>query len=184
MATLSIRVVCIMPFGGADAECSRLFLKCRYRDEVLLLQPSPTTRENALEQLVLEIDREADKIVEDLRIPPCPGVLAKLLKEVRQEEPGYKGFEADQCRYGAGSGRAENRQRTVRRVAHPGHVGEPGTATGPVCCCDRPFPSATIHGDILASSGIAEVAAQLAPRPITHRDEIYTFALFRDCGIP
>jgi len=79
-----------MPFGGADAECSRLFLKCRYRDEVLLLQPSPTTRENALEQLVLEIDREADKIVGDLRIPPCPGVLAKLLKEVRQEEPDYK----------------------------------------------------------------------------------------------
>ncbi len=35
------------------------------------------------------------------------------------------------------------------------------------------------------SSGIAETTAQLArPLGITNRDEAYTFALFRDCGVP
>lgn len=42
-----------------------------------------------MEQSVLEIDSEADKIVREIGIPPCPAILTKLLREMREDEPDY-----------------------------------------------------------------------------------------------
>ena len=35
------------------------------------------------------VDKDADKIVREIGIPPCPAILTKLLKEMREDEPDY-----------------------------------------------------------------------------------------------
>ena len=151
-----------------------------------------------MEQIVREIDREANKIVRDPGIPSCPAVLAKLLKEVRQQEPDYKkvsklisidvGLAGAMLKtVNAPFFGLRTKATSVDDALHlMGLRNTVEIVTG--LLLRQAFPV----GDNFAmetfwetSSGIAEVAAQLAPRlGITNRDEIYTFALFRDCGIP
>lgn len=42
-----------------------------------------------MEQTIDEIDREADKIVREIGMPPRHAILTKLLKEMRADEPDY-----------------------------------------------------------------------------------------------
>ena len=42
-----------------------------------------------MEQELTIPDLEAAQIVRDLNIPPCPEVLTKLLREMRNDEPDY-----------------------------------------------------------------------------------------------
>ena len=42
-----------------------------------------------MEQTVREIEQEADRIVREIGIPPCPAILTKLLREMREDEPDY-----------------------------------------------------------------------------------------------
>ena len=36
------------------------------------------------------LDREAEQIVKEIGIPPCPGILTSLLREMREDEPDFK----------------------------------------------------------------------------------------------
>ena len=42
-----------------------------------------------MEQPIQGIDKEAGQIVRDIGIPPCPAILTNLLKQMREDEPGY-----------------------------------------------------------------------------------------------
>ncbi|MBI3526662.1 MAG: HDOD domain-containing protein [Betaproteobacteria bacterium] len=151
-----------------------------------------------MEQTVREIDREADKIVREIGIPPCPAILTKLLKEMREDEPDYNkasklistdvGLSAAMLKtvnspfFGLRT-KATSVNQALQLMGLRNTV---EIVTG--LLLRQVFPvgdNAAMDGFWQASSGIAEVTAQLArPLGITNRDEAYTFALFRDCGIP
>jgi len=69
-----------MPLGGAGAECSTFVSEISIPRLRSCFAAIAHYKGNALEQIVREIDREANKIVRDPGIPSCPAVLAKLLK--------------------------------------------------------------------------------------------------------
>ena len=151
-----------------------------------------------MEQTIREIDREADKIVREIGIPPCPAILTKLLKEMREDEPDYnkasKLISTDVGLSGAMLKTVNSPFFGLRTKATSVNqalqlLGLRNTVeivTG--LLLRQAFPvgdNSAMDGFWQASSGIAEVSAQLArPLGITNRDEAYTFALFRDCGIP
>lgn len=151
-----------------------------------------------MEQTIREIDREADKIVRELGIPPCPAILTKLLKEVREDEPDYnkasKLISTDVGLSGAMLKTVNSpffglhtKATSVNQALQlMGLRNTVEIVTG--LLLRQSFPvgdNAAMEGFWQASSGIAEVTAQLAqPLGIKNRDEAYTFALFRDCGIP
>lgn len=151
-----------------------------------------------MEQTVDEIDREADKIVREIGIPPCPAILTKLLKETREDEPDYNktsklistdvGLSAAMLKtvnspfFGLRT-KATSINQALQLLGLRNTV---EIVTGVLL--RQAFPvgdNAAMETFWQTSSGIAEVAAQLAlPLGVTNRDEAHTFALFRDCGIP
>ena len=151
-----------------------------------------------MEQTIQDIDKEADKIVRDIGIPPCPTVHMKLLREVREDEPDYNKasrlISADVSLSAAMLKTVNSPFFGLRTKATSVHqalqlMGLRNTVeiiTG--LLLRQAFPvgdSAAMETFWQASSGIAEVTAQLAkPLGIKNRDEAYTFALFRDCGTP
>ena len=42
-----------------------------------------------MEQSLEVLDREAEQIVADIGIPPCPAILTKLMQEMRHDEPNF-----------------------------------------------------------------------------------------------
>lgn len=151
-----------------------------------------------MEPNLQEIDKEADKIVRDIGIPPCPAVLTKLLKEMREDDPDYnkasKLISAD-VSLSASMLKTVNspffglrsKATSVNQALHLlGLRNTVDIVTG--LLLRQAFPvgdNAAMESFWQASAGIAEVTAQLArPLGIKNRDEAYTFALFRDCGIP
>jgi len=151
-----------------------------------------------LEQTVNEIDREADKIVREIGIPPCPAILTKLLREMRQDEPDYnKASKLISTDVGLSAamlktvnspffGLRTKATSVNQALLLMGLRNTVEIVTG--LLLRQAFPvgdNSAMDSFWQASSGIAEVTAQLArPLGITNRDEAYTFALFRDCGIP
>lgn len=151
-----------------------------------------------MEQAIREIDREADKIVRELGIPPCPAVLTKLLREVREDEPDYNkasnlistdvGLSAAMLKtvnspfFGLRT-KATSVNQALQLMGLRNTV---EIVTG--LLLRQAFPvgdNSAMDSFWQTSSGIAEAASQLAlPLGIKNRDEAYTFALFRDCGIP
>ncbi|HVY04500.1 MAG TPA: HDOD domain-containing protein [Burkholderiales bacterium] len=144
-----------------------------------------------------QLDQEADRIVRDIGIPPCPAILTKLLTEMRSDEPDYN--KASKLIGGDVSLAAamlktvnspffglRTKATTVQQSLHLlGLRNTVEIVTG--LLLRQAFPigdSAAMEYFWEASSGIAEVTAQLArPLGFSNRDEAYTFALFRDCGI-
>ena len=151
-----------------------------------------------MDQTIRDIDKEADKIVRDIGIPPCPAILTKLLKEMRQDEPDYnkasKLISADVSLSAAMLKTVNSPFFGLRTKATSVNqalqlMGLRNTVeivTG--LLLRQVFPignNAAMETFWQTSSGIAEVAAQLVrPLGIRNRDEAYTFALFRDCGVP
>jgi HD-like signal output (HDOD) protein len=151
-----------------------------------------------LEQTVLEIDREADRIVREIGIPPCPAILTKLLKEMREDDPDYNKAAmliSTDVSLSAAMLKTVNspffglrtKATSVNQALQlMGLRNTVEIVTG--LLLRQAFPvgdNAAMESFWQASSGIAEVTAQLAqPLGITNPDEAYTFALFRDCGIP
>ncbi len=151
-----------------------------------------------MEQTIHALDKEADKIVRDIGIPPCPAILTKLLKEVREENPDYgkssKLVSGDVSLaaamlktvnspfFGLRS-KATSVQQALQLLGLRNTV---EIVTGLLLRQAFPVGDNTAMEFFWQSSAdIAEVAAQLArPLGFKNRDEIYTFALFRDCGIP
>jgi HD-like signal output (HDOD) protein len=151
-----------------------------------------------MEQTLEVLDREAAQIVADIGIPPCPAILTKLMFEMRNDEPDFAklgkliggdvGLAAAMLKtvnspfYGLRTKAASVQQAIallgLRNVAQ--------LVTG--LLLRDAFPGGA--GDLMeeyweTSSAIAQTSAALARElKCANRDEAYTFALFRDCGMP
>lgn len=143
------------------------------------------------------IDQEAERIVKDIGIPPCPTILTKLLKEMREDEPDF-------ARLGKLIGGDVSLAAAMLKTVNSPFFGLPKKATSiqqalallglrnvaqlvTGLLLRQAFPVAesdTMERFWETSSGTALVTAHLA-RALKYRDrdEAYTFALFRDCGV-
>ncbi len=151
-----------------------------------------------MEQELAIHDDEAEQIVRDLNIPPCPEVLTKLLGEMRNDEPDYMvmsnlisadvSLAAEMLKtvnspfFGLRSKATSVKQAlTLLGLSNVKEV-----VTGSLLKnCLSAGESATMEHFWETSSGIAQTASLLA-KPLSglDREDAYTFALFRDCGIP
>lgn len=149
------------------------------------------------EELLIQ-DDEVERIVRDLGIPPCPEILTRLLREMREDE-------ADFIKIGnLISGDVSLAAATLKTVNSPffglrsklsslhqalnvlGLRNVKQIVTGLLLRNALPTgDSATLKQFWDTSSGIAQTNAMLA-KPLGSLDpeEAYVFALFRDCGIP
>ena len=151
-----------------------------------------------MEQNAVRLDQEADRIVREIGIPPCPAILTKLLKEVREENPDYN--KASKL-VGSDVSLAAAMLKTVnspffglrskatsinQAMQLLGLRNTVEIITG--LLLRQAFPvgdNEAMETFWQSSSGIAEVSAQLArPLGFKNQDGAYTFALFRDCGLP
>ena len=150
-----------------------------------------------MEQDLEVLDREAEQIVKDIGIPPCPAILTKLMKEMRGDDPDFvklgKLISGD-VSLGAAMLKTVNspfyglhaKATSVQQaMALVGLRNVAELVTG--LLLRQAFPGGT--SDKMdefweISSGIAEINALLA-RQFKHidRDGAHTYALFRDCGM-
>jgi HD-like signal output (HDOD) protein len=151
-----------------------------------------------LEPAIKDLDKEADRIVREIGIPPCPAILTKLLKEMREDEPDYNkaskliatdvGLSAAMLKTVNSSffGLKTKATSVNQALQLMGLRNTVEVVTG--LLLRQAFPAGdntALESFWQTSSGIAEMTARLArPLGIANRDEAYTFALFRDCGVP
>jgi len=140
------------------------------------------------------IDADAERIVKEIGIPPCPAILTRLIKEMREDEPDFARIAK---LIGADVGLAASILSTVnspffglrskatsvqQAIALMGLKNVTQLVTG--LLLRQAF--ATDASDAMerfweVSSGVSLVARSVKG---VDRDEAYTFALFRDCGVP
>lgn len=151
----------------------------------------------ATKELDSATDDEARQVLSDICIPPCPAILTKVMQEMRGDDPDFRkigsliGGDASLSAamlktvnspfYGLRSKATSVRQAVsllgLRNVVH--------VVTG--LLLRNAFPAC--DGELLedyweSSSTIARINAVLARKfKGLDRDEAYTFALFRDCGM-
>ena len=150
-----------------------------------------------MEQESAILDDNTEQILEGICIPPCPAILTKLMQEMRSDDPDFpkisKLISTDASMaaamlktvnspfYGLRSPATSVQQATallgLRSVAQlvTGLLLRNAFSSGSSELMDEYWES---------SSTIAQISAVLA-RQIkgVDRDEAYTFALFRDCGM-
>lgn len=154
--------------------------------------PSP-----AMSATVPPESADADRIAGDLKIPPCPGVLAEFSAEARKDEPDTRRLVQ---LIGSDAGLAGAVLQTVNSPFYGlaqkatdlrqalSILGLRGT-TGLISALllKNAFPAAT--GSLMQrywddSTRIAEVAVAVAMRSRrVGREEAHTYALFRNCGL-
>lgn len=145
-----------------------------------------------------ELDREARKIVGEIGIPPCPAILTRLLREMREDEPDFQGIGT---MLSSDIGLAASMLKTVNSPFYG--LGRKATSiqqalmllglqnvarlvTG--LLLRQVF--AVSNSDVMEGfwTNAANIAAGTAHLAHTlrcaERDEAYTFGLFRDCGMP
>lgn len=143
------------------------------------------------------LDREAEEIIHDIGIPPCPAILTTLMREMRADEPDFAklgkliGSDVSLAAamlktvnspfYGLRN-KASSVQQAIALLGLR-NVAQMVTAL----LLRQAFTGGA--SDVLeeyweVSSAVAAMSALLA-REVrgTGRDEAYTFALFRDCGM-
>jgi HD-like signal output (HDOD) protein len=143
------------------------------------------------------LNREAEQIVKDIGIPPCPMILTKLMQEMRSDDPDFAklgkliggdvSLAASMLKtvnspfYGL-SRKATSVQQAIALLGLR-HVAE--LVSG--LLLRQAFPGGT--SELMdefweASTGIAQISALLV-RHFKHvdRDGLQTFGLFRDCGM-
>lgn len=150
-----------------------------------------------MEPSLQNLDYEAERIVRELGIPPCPAILTRLLPEMRQDDPDFKKIAT---LISSDVGLAAAMLKTVnspffglrtkatsvqQALSLLGLLNVIQIVTGSLLRMAFPEGSEDLDNYWEKSSGIAQVAARLAgPLAGMDRDDVYTFALFRDCGIP
>ncbi len=150
-----------------------------------------------MEQDLEALDREAEQIVKDIGIPPCPAILTKLMREMRGDDPDFAKLgkliggdvslaaamlkTVNSPFYGLRA-KATSVQQSIAMLGLR-NVAE--LLTG--LLLRQAFPGGT--SDLMddfweISSGIAEVNAVLARQfKNVDRESAHTFTLFRDCGM-
>lgn len=150
-----------------------------------------------MEQNAAVVERETQMDLGDICIPPCPAILAKLMQEMRADEPDFPkiskliGTDASLAAamlktvnspfYGLRS-KATSVQQAVALLGLRNVV---QLVTGLLLRNTFAGGSSELMDEYWeSSSSIAQVNALLARRiKGFNRDEAYTFALFRDCGM-
>jgi HD-like signal output (HDOD) protein len=151
-----------------------------------------------MQQNLAVLDDQAEQIVGDLGIPTCPAILTKLVREMREDEPDF-------LKIGRlVSGDVSLAAAMLKTVNSP-FYGLPTKAKSvpqALALLGLRNVAQLVTGLLLrqafagsdsqameefweSSAGISQIAAWLAPKVKgINRDDAYTFALFRDCGIP
>lgn len=142
-------------------------------------------------------DATLDRLARDLKVPPCPAVLARFLAEARKDDPDPRvlaGLISQDAGLAAAALRAVNSPAyglarkaddVPQALAILGLRAAVNLITG--LMLRQAFPAAS--GALMQqyweqSASIAEAAAFVAGRTrACGRDEAHTFALFRNCGI-
>lgn len=143
------------------------------------------------------LDREAEDIIQDMGIPPCPAILTTLMREMRSDEPDFaklgKLLASDVSLAAA----------MLKTVNSPfyGLRTKAGSVQQALALLGLRNVAQLVTGLLLrqaftggasdaleefweVSSAVAGLSALLARRVKgAGRDEAYTFALFRDCGM-
>lgn len=142
-----------------------------------------------------ELPAQAERIIADAGIPPCPAVLAKLVREARSDEPDLVRMAglvssdpalaasilktANSALYASGAPLSSVRQALMR-------VGMQNAAeviTG--LLLRQAFPVGGAHMERFweSSSRVAALSARIAGAVKgVERETAFTFGLFRDCG--
>ena len=141
--------------------------------------------------------RGIDQLARDLKVPPCPAVLARFLSEARKDDPDPRvlaGLISQDAGLAAAALRAVNSPAyglarkaddVPQALAILGLRAAVNLITG--LMLRQAFPAAS--GALMQqywdqSASIAEAAAFVAGRTRgSGRDEAHTFALFRNCGM-
>ncbi len=143
------------------------------------------------------LDREAEQIVIDIGIPACPAILTKLMQEMRNDEPDFQKLGkliGGDVSLGAAMLKTVNspfyglRTKATSVQQAMALLGLRNVAQLVTSLLLRDaFPGGS--SDLMdeyweSSSAIAQTSAALARElKCANRDEAYTFALFRDCGM-
>ena len=143
------------------------------------------------------LDREAEEIINDIGIPPCPGILTTLMREMRGDDPDFNKLGkliGSDVSLAAAMLKTVNspfyglRTKAVsvqQAIALLGLRNVAQIVTG--LLLRQAFTggaSAELEEYWEVSSAVAGMSAHLARKVKgTGRDEAYTFALFRDCGM-
>lgn len=143
------------------------------------------------------LDEEAEQIIRELGIPACPAVLTRLLKEMRDDDPDFNeigrlissdvGLSAAMLKTVNSSffGLRTKASSVQQALSLLGLRNVVQIVTGALLKMAFPESGGDLEHYWERSAGIAQVASRLA-RPLAglDRDDVYTFTLFRDCGIP
>jgi HD-like signal output (HDOD) protein len=143
------------------------------------------------------LDQQAEQAVRSIRIPPCPIILTRLLREMREDDPDFDRI-ADLVSGDVGLAAIllktinsplyglRNKVTTVHHTLTL--LGVRNVAQLVVGLTLRQvFPvsaSAAMNQFWETSSDIALVCAHVAKHVGVDKDNAYTYGLFRDCGIP
>ncbi len=143
------------------------------------------------------LDRESQQILAGVCIPPCPAILTKLMQEMRSDEPDF-------LKIGKLIGGDASLAATMLQTVNSPFYGLRSKATSvqqAISLLGLRNVVQLVTGLLLhnafsdcdselmedyweSSSMIAQINAVLARKfPGFDRDEAYTFALFRDCGM-
>jgi HD-like signal output (HDOD) protein len=195
-------------FAGATAtvNAQEHGLSCRYQAWPVQARPARTaapdsstaTPEQQTMQDLEALDREAEQIVKDIGIPPCPAILTNLLREMRQDEPDMQKIGR---LIGSDVGLAATMLKTVNSPFY-GLTNKASSVTQALVVLGLRNVGQLITGLLLkqafpvsqnehmeefweSSSRTALFTAHLAAKiKGVGRDDAYTFALFRDCAVP
>jgi len=171
----------------------------------LFLRTRPSARsaanriKNDMQQDLATIDSAtAEQIVHSINIPSCPAILTTLVREMRSDAPDF-------ARVGRLIGSDVGLAASVLKTVNSPFYGLPNKATSvrqALALLGLRTVSQLVTGLLLReafpvadsrfmerfwdlSSHVALIAAHLAARlGNVHRDDAYTFGLFRDCGMP
>ena len=150
-----------------------------------------------MQQQSAVLDHEALQTLENICIPPCPAILTMLMQEMRADEPDFPKISKLICSdaslaaamlqtvnspfYGI-----PNKATSVQQaIALLGFRNVAQLATSLMLRSAFPDCDSELMEEYWASSStIARISAVLAKKfKGVNRDEAYTFALFRDCGM-
>lgn len=144
------------------------------------------------------LEQEAEEIVKNIGIPPCPVILTKLVQETRREDPDFR-------KIGKWISSDASLAAAVLKIVNSPFYGLSTKATSVTQALSliglttvtqlvtglllrQAFPVANhriMEYFWNVSSNVALISAWLASRTAaTDRDDAYTFGLFRECGIP
>src|SRR5688500_2256836 len=151
-----------------------------------------------MEQETAALDHEVEQIVKSNGIPTCPAILTKLVREMRDDDPDFTKIGR---MIGADVGLAAAMLKTVNSPFY-GLRSKATSVPQALALLGLRNVAQLVTGLLLrqafsgansremeeyweSSSSVALLTAWLAPKVKgVNRDDAYTFALFRDCGIP